>query len=112
MKDFFIVFKQNLHYKCEVAKLGTAATGKLLLGMREPLCNVAKLNRISGLPKALKFINVRWCGGGGADTCKAWVAQLVLDNITVLRYLNKLTERFLHLSSADQQILLILITTV
>jgi hypothetical protein len=43
----------NLHYKCEVAKLGIAATGKFLSGKRErePLCNIAKLNRISGLPK-------------------------------------------------------------
>ncbi len=38
---------------------------------REPLCNVAKLNRISGLPKKLlKFVKVRWgqgvgSGGGG-----------------------------------------------
>ncbi len=32
--------------------------------------------------KALKFIKVRWGrggGAGGADTCKAWVAQLVCD---------------------------------
>jgi hypothetical protein len=38
-----------------VAKLGTAATGKFLSGKRErqPLCNIAKLNRISGLPKKL-----------------------------------------------------------
>jgi hypothetical protein len=30
--------------------------------------------------QALKFIKVRWGrgGGGGADTCKAWVAQLVI----------------------------------
>jgi hypothetical protein len=36
-----------LHYKCEVAKLGTEATepGNFLSGKRETLCNVAKLNQ-------------------------------------------------------------------
>ncbi len=52
--------KKYLHYKCEVTKLGIAATGNFLSGKREsqrdrePLCNVAELNRISGLPKKLK----------------------------------------------------------
>jgi hypothetical protein len=44
----------SLHYKCEVAKLGTTATGKFLWGKRE---------------------------GGSVQGCqikKAWVAQLVL----------------------------------
>jgi hypothetical protein len=42
----------NLHFKCEVAKLGTAATGKFLSGKKELLCNAPKLHRISGLPKS------------------------------------------------------------
>jgi hypothetical protein len=42
----------NLHFKCEVDKLGTAATGKFLSGKKELLCNAPKLHRISGLPKS------------------------------------------------------------
>jgi hypothetical protein len=42
---------------------------------REPLCNIVKLNRILGLPK--KCLGQSG-GGGGADPCKARVAQLVL----------------------------------
>ncbi len=30
-----ITVNKNLHYKCEVAKLGTAATGNFLLGKRK-----------------------------------------------------------------------------
>ncbi len=53
-------------------------------------CQIQKDFMVS--KKALKFIKVRrgwgwgrgwgvavWGPGGGADTCKAWVAQLVID---------------------------------
>ncbi len=85
-----------LHYICEVAKFGTAATGNFLSG-NERESNVAKLKRISGLPKKLKhetsYIYKSAVGGGavegaegggqwwGADTCKAWVAQINNSNL-------------------------------
>ncbi len=43
------------------------------------LCQIKHNIRVA--IKALKFIKVRWGQGGGADTCKAWVAQLVYDNV-------------------------------
>jgi hypothetical protein len=52
----------NLHYKCEVAKLGTAATGKFLSGKREreraPVqrCQIKQDFRVA--KKALTFIKV------------------------------------------------------
>ncbi len=85
----------NLHYKYEAAKLGTAATGKFLLGKREtdrqkererePLCNVPKLNRISWLPKS-------W-------NAKP-LAQLVLNktSITWKYYANAKKKNLVHLN--------------
>jgi hypothetical protein len=48
---------------------------------RERLCaTLPNETEFQGCQKALKFIKVRW--GRGSDTCKAWVAQLVLNKIT------------------------------
>jgi hypothetical protein len=46
--------------------------------------NIAKRNRITGLPKnggGERELKIRW----GGDTCKAWVAQLVLDESKMMQ---------------------------
>jgi hypothetical protein len=48
------VTTKYLYNNCVVTKLGTASTGNFLSGKRETLRNVAKLNRISGLPRKLQ----------------------------------------------------------
>jgi hypothetical protein len=71
----------NLHYKCEVAKLGTTATGKFLSGKKErapvQCCQIEQDFRVA--KEALKFkcggAGGVGIGGGGADTCKGWVER-------------------------------------
>ncbi len=69
----------NLHFKCEVTKLGTAATGNFLLGKREQSCHNKQDFRVAKKAETPSLLNLKKCGGQwGADTCKACVAQLVL----------------------------------
>ncbi len=87
----------NLHYKFQVAKLGTAASGNFLSGMRERQrerdslqhCQIKQDFRVA--KKALKFIRVNGGGGGiwGADTCKARVAQQVSNKFKIQFKLQK-----------------------
>jgi hypothetical protein len=97
----------NLLHKCLCRQTWNRSHREILIGKeREPLCDVAKLNRISWLPK--KLLNISKCGGardgtgGGAggglavgvgdDTCKAWVAQLVFYKNNKLNFFNLLKE--------------------
>jgi hypothetical protein len=58
-----LLYIYNLHYKCEVTKLGTAATGNFLSGKRERLyATLPNKQDFRVAEKVLKFIKV---GGGG-----------------------------------------------
>jgi hypothetical protein len=69
-----------LHYKCEVDKLGTAATGNFLCGKRKKVETPNQLNLKKGGGGSWRGWAVE---RGGADTLKAWVAQLVLYNLAL-----------------------------
>jgi hypothetical protein len=62
----------------------------------EQRCQIKQNFRVA--IKALKFIKVRWgqgvgSGGVGADTCKAWVAQLVFYNNLANKVARNLTKK-------------------